>query len=116
MKIQSESSHLAILEELGSRLARHRLNLNLSQEQIAEKAGLGVNTISRIEQGKSTQLSNFIRVLRALELVENLELLVPRPPQSPIELAKVLKEQRLRASSRRDKVERSHIWKWDDER
>ncbi len=114
MQIQPESSNEAILDELGKRLARHRLNLNLTQEELANEAGTGINTVYRIEQGHSTQLSNFIRVLHALGLISNLEVLVPEPPVSPIEQLRQKGQERKRASQR--KVETSSTgWKWGDE-
>lgn len=113
MQIQSELSNQAILEELGRRIARTRLNKNLKQDQLANEAGVGVNTIYRIEQGHSTQLSNLIRVLRALGLTGNFDVLIPELPPSPIAQAKQKKEERKRASKPTD--EKSTFgWRWDD--
>lgn len=114
VNIQAEGSDLAILEELGRRLARHRLNQNLTQEELAREAGTGINTVYRIEQGHSTQLSNLIRILRALGLISNLNALVPEPPPSPIEQAKLKREERRRASQRKDQGPAAG-WRWDDE-
>ena len=102
MQIQPESSNQAILEELGKRLSRHRLNQNLTQEELAKEAGTGINTVYRIEQGQSTQFSNLIRVLRALGVIGNLDAMIPEPPSSPIEQAKLKREERRRASQRKD--------------
>lgn len=114
MQIQSESSNQAILEELGKRLARLRLNQNLKQEALAQEAGIGINTVYRIEQGHSTQLSNLIRILRALGLIGNLDALVPDSPPSPIEQAKLKRDERRRASQRREE-RLATSWKWGDE-
>jgi transcriptional regulator with XRE-family HTH domain len=115
MRIEGSISETAILEELGERLLRHRLNQNLTQKELADEAGTGVNTVYRLEQGQSTQLSNLIRILRALGLVSNLDVLVPESPPSPIEQAKLNKKQRKRASHRRKDESPSINWKWDDE-
>lgn len=113
MQIQSELSNQTILEELGRRIARTRLNQNLKQDQLAKEAGVGVNTIYRIEQGHSTQLSNLIGVLRALGLTGNFDVLIPELPPSPIAQAKQKKEQRKRASQPTD--EKSTFgWRWND--
>lgn len=106
---------MAILEELGERLLRHRLNQNLTQKELADEAGVGLNTVYRLERGQSTQLSNLIRILRALKLISNLDALVPETTFSPIEQAKLKKEERKRASHRRKKNTSSTSWKWDDE-
>jgi transcriptional regulator with XRE-family HTH domain len=115
MKYDWTSGDHAILKELGSRIARYRLNRNLTQEALAEQAGVSRPTIARLEQGSSTNLSNLVRVLRALRLVQNLEALVPEPPSSPIQQLRTKKKQRLRASSKTSSVARPTPWMWGDE-
>ncbi|MEE1165234.1 MAG: helix-turn-helix transcriptional regulator [Lachnospiraceae bacterium] len=39
--------------EIGERIRKRRLELHLSQEQLAERAGISVNTLSRLECGQS---------------------------------------------------------------
>ena len=114
MNIQTEMSDQAILEELGKRIAQHRLNENLTQEELAKEAGIGTNTIYRIEQGHSTQLSNLVRILRALKMVSNLNGLIDAPPLSPIQEAKSHKKERRRASWRKNEGQPA-VWKWQDE-
>ena len=67
MRISSRNTDEAILQELGQRVARSRLNRNLTQARLADEAGVSKRTVERIEAGYSTQLSNLIRVFR-LEL------------------------------------------------
>ena len=114
MQVESQWSNQAVLDELGKRLARHRLHQNLTQEELAREAGTGINTVYRIEQGHSTQLSNLMRILRVLGLLSNLDALVPEPPPSPIEQAKLRREGRKRASHRKDEGPAAG-WTWDDE-
>ena len=78
MKITNEVSDAAVLEEMGRRLAQVRLGQNLSQAQLAEKADVAKRTVERLESGRvAPQLAGFIRICRALDLVERFELLVP---------------------------------------
>ncbi len=77
-------SDAAILEDLGRRLARERLRLNLTQEELAERAGVSRATVRRLEAGSSTQLANLVRLLRALGLVDRLRLVVDAPPVRPL--------------------------------
>jgi len=107
-----------VLAEIGSRLARVRLERNRTQQQLAEEAGVSRSTIKRLEAGESTQLANLIRVLRALGLLANLELLVPEPEVRPLG---ALEQQR--AGRRRATGDRSASggddkpgWTWGDER
>ena len=41
------------LIELGNRIRDRRQEISLSQEKVAEQAGISVNTVSRIEGGQS---------------------------------------------------------------
>jgi len=104
----------ATLQELGSRLARYRLNRNLTQADLAGEAGVSVRTVQRVEQGESTHLSNLIRILRTLRLLENLETLVPEPAVSPIQQMKMKGKQRSRASRAGEPQEKTP-WSWGDD-
>jgi len=64
MPIQRLMSDEALLQELGRRIARLRLERNLSQAQLAEQAGISKRTLEGLEAGAAaTQLSLFLRVL-----------------------------------------------------
>lgn len=105
-----------ILAELGSRLASHRLRRNRTQSDLAHEAGISKRTLERLEAGHSAQLASFIRVLRALDLAENLNLLVSKPSPSPMELLQNQNRLRQRASSKRSREEKApEPWTWGDE-
>jgi len=114
MRFLEDNSDKATLIELGKRVARHRLNRNLTQSALADEAGISERTMIRLEQGQSSQLLNFIRVLRVLDLLENLEALIPEPPISPIQQVKMQGKRRKRASSPTDKPETKEPWSWGD--
>ena len=103
------------MQALGRRLARHRLNRNLTQAAVAAEAGVSTLTVQRIEQGHSSQAANLIRILRALGLLENLDALVPEPAISPVQQARMRGRIRQRASSRSDRPEPPTDWAWGDE-
>ena len=115
MNFFGDSSDNATLEELGNRIAQYRLNRNQTQDALAKEAGVSKRTLHRIEHGHSTQTSNLIRVLRALGLLENLEVLIPKPAVSPIQQVKMHGKTRKRASSKPDKPEQKAPWSWGDE-
>jgi transcriptional regulator with XRE-family HTH domain len=91
-------SDLAILREIGNRLKRKRLDKNLSQQKLAETAGLNRTTVSEIEQGKPFAMLTFIQILRALDALEELDSLLPDTGISPLQLAKMKGKIRRRAS------------------
>jgi transcriptional regulator with XRE-family HTH domain len=86
-----------VLEELGRRMARTRLEQNITQDALAREAGVSVETLRRIESGRSSNTTNLVRVLRALGALD-LDRLIPEPLPSPIERLKSQGKQRRRAS------------------
>ncbi|HKH78614.1 MAG TPA: helix-turn-helix transcriptional regulator, partial [Solirubrobacteraceae bacterium] len=86
MKIENDLTDESVLSELGARLERVRLERNLTQRELAARAGVAYKAIQRIEAGESVKLTSLIRVLRGLELLDALDQLVPEPTPSPIEL------------------------------
>ena len=49
------------LIELGERIRKRRQEMKLSQESFAEKAGISVNTVSRIEGGQTAMSVEIFR-------------------------------------------------------
>jgi transcriptional regulator with XRE-family HTH domain len=115
MRIQTELSDGAVLDELGGRMARCRLDLQLTQAELAEQAGVSKRTVERIEAGATTQVSTLIRILRVLNLLDGLDQLVPEAGPRPMDILKLKKKAgRKRASSRRKKAPGGE-WHWGDE-
>jgi transcriptional regulator with XRE-family HTH domain len=88
MKLASELTDKAVLQEIGDRLERRRIDAGLTQAQLAEEAGISKRTIERIESGRSTDFVMLLRVLRVLKLLEALDQSIPDLPQSPLTLLK----------------------------
>jgi transcriptional regulator with XRE-family HTH domain len=117
MRIDKRLTDEAVLGELGRRLARWRLERNLSQAEFGEEAGIGRRTLQRLEAGEPVQLSSLIRVLRVLGLLESLDHLVPEPAPSPLERLKLAGRERRRARRREagDAGDEAEPWTWGDE-
>ena len=115
MKINTLLGDESILQTVGERISQQRLQRNLSQAELASDSGVSKRTIERIEAGQSIQLSNFIRILRALDLLDGLDVLVPERMPSPIEQLKLRGRQRQRASSVREPEPAARAWTWKDE-
>jgi len=115
MKIDSKMTDEALLRLLGERLSGIRLARNLTQQQLAEQAGLGLRTVQRLELGAAaTQLSGFIRVCRTLGLVENLEAFIPEPAVSPMAQLKQAGRKRQRATGKKIAPDKSEKWTWGE--
>ena len=60
------------LIELGERIRKRRQEMKLSQESFAEKAGISVNTVSRIEGGQTAMsVEIFRKMIEILEIDAN---------------------------------------------
>lgn len=106
-----------MLAELGERLRAARLERNLSQERLADEAGVGRVTVQRLEGGGSISLVSLIRILRALGTLDGLEGLLPAPGPSPLEEARSRGKRRQRARSTRKSPRQAQgrPWRWGDE-
>ena len=114
MKISNQLTDEVILRELGARLARVRLERNLTQAGLAEQAGVSKRTVERMEAGGVTQLVNLVRVCRVLDLLERFEALIPEPVASPVAQLKLRGKEGKRASSAKATTARAGKWQWDD--
>jgi transcriptional regulator with XRE-family HTH domain len=91
-------SDRAILREIGSRLKRKRLEKNLSQQTLADMVGIHRTTVRDIEKGSPSGVLTLIGILRALGELDGLNLFLPDPGISPLQLAKLKGKERRRAS------------------
>ncbi|MGD0980798.1 MAG: helix-turn-helix transcriptional regulator [Solirubrobacteraceae bacterium] len=114
MRINNQLSEAAILSELGGRLARLRLDRNLTQQELAAEAGVSKETLQRLERGHSVTMNGLLRLLRALDLLEALDALVPEPLPSPIEQLDRAGGQRRRAAGAHSprRREQADGWSW----
>ncbi len=94
-------SNQAVLDEVGGRVRRERLNQNITQGALATQAGLSRRVIVDLEGGKGCSLSSFIEILRALRKLDQMDGFLPDPGLSPIQLADMQGKQRHRASAGR---------------
>ena len=115
MKITKQATDAVILAEMGGRLAKIRLERNLTQAQLATQAGVSKRTVERLEAGAvAMQLSGFIRVCRVLDVIERFDLLVPEPASSPVAQLKMAGRKRQRASTIKTSKPATEKWQWGD--
>ena len=86
--------------EVGRQLRTLRLRSDLDQRQLAERAGIALNAVKHLENGKGATLRSLARVLRVLNRTDWLRALAPTVSISPVQMLKT-KAPRLRASRRR---------------
>ena len=104
--INQYDSNGMILKEFGTKLREYRIGLFYTQESFAEQSGLSIRTISNIENGKDASFENIIRFLKTLNLVSNLNLVVPS----------AVNEVNNNSKKRYKKSNEVSNWKWGDEK
>lgn len=62
-----------LLQRIGGKLKEIRLEQNIKQKELAEKAGLSMFSISQMETGHNTSVQSIIQVLRALGRMDLLD-------------------------------------------
>ncbi|TVP77305.1 MAG: XRE family transcriptional regulator [Puniceicoccaceae bacterium] len=117
MKIDRLMTDETVIREIGGRLARIRLDRDLTQADLADQAGVGVRTLQRLENGTAApQLNMFLRILRALGMIEQLDQLIPEPTPSPMQMLKLQGRLRQRASGKEPPTEEAKgtkgTWTW----
>ena len=74
--------------ELGERLKALRLNKNLDQKTVAERAGISVRALRNIEGGQGSSVKTLVSVLRALGRQEWLTTVAPIATINPLTLTR----------------------------
>jgi len=86
--------------ELGRQLRSLRLRRNITQQQLAEQAGVALNAVKKLEAGTGSTLASMVKVVRTLERTDWLESLAPAVTISPLRMLKT-KSVRRRASRKK---------------
>lgn len=103
-------SHLSDREvalELARRLRAFRVDpggAGISQQELARRSGVGLTPLKRFERTGGITLNSLVGILRAMDLLERLEGLVPEPASpSPMELLRASQKKAARRRAPRRK-------------
>jgi DNA-binding XRE family transcriptional regulator len=91
-------SDVAILEQLGNFIKETRLQQNKTQEQVAQDAGINRTTLSQIENGAGGNMLSYIQLLRVLNKLHLFNGFQVKQQLSPLQLAKLEQNKRVRAT------------------
>lgn len=94
----SSYSDGAILRQIGEFIQSTRIDQNLTQDELANKAALSRSTISLVERGENISLTNLLKILRILDALYVLEQFKVEPQVSPLQMAKEDRKKRRRAA------------------
>lgn len=99
------------ISELGQKIKMYRIMNEMSQQDLEDKSGVSKRSISRLEQGESVQLDNLFKIIIALGLADNIEMLVPDQTKRP---SYYLEKAENKPKRVRKKTEKTNF-KWGDE-
>ena len=109
--MNDKKSYQEYIKELGQKIKTYRISKDMSQQDLAEKTGVSKRSISRMEQGESVQVDNMFKILLALDLGDNIELLVPDQTKRPSFYLEKTDNRTKRAKKKTEKAD----FKWGDE-
>lgn len=90
-------------QELGGQLRKMRLRLNMSQAEAADRAGVSLGALSRLERGGGSSLATFIKYAQLMGRDDWLGAFSPQASFSPMQQLE-LGHQRQRASKKREEL------------
>lgn len=74
-----------ILNRMGNHLKAVRLRQNITQQSLADTAGVSLSSLKKIEKGEIKSFDSFLRILRTLGKLDVLQPLVDEEQLSPSE-------------------------------
>lgn len=100
----------AIIKSIGAFIKHHRIEKNRTQQDVANDAGINRSTLSLLENGDIVNISTLVQVLRALDLLNIMDVFTTENQISPLELAKLEERRRKRASNIRKNEKPESDW------
>lgn len=114
MQIYGFESNEAIRKELGNRIQALRVDMAMTQKDLAVRSGVSASTMERIENGENVKLDNILNVFRMMDILSNLNVVVPEVRTSARDMYE-LGKRRQRASAKQRLREKRTAWTWGDE-
>lgn len=104
-----------IQQRIGDNLKSVRLKQNITQQSLAESAGVSLSTVKKIENGEISSFGSLLRILRVLGKLDSLQSLIEEEQLSPNEYYELVhaaqKKMRKRAVGRiNDKKKEVSEW------
>lgn len=115
MNIKNDSSSIsslsdaAILRQLGAFVKARRIDQNVTQGEMLERAAISRSTLSLLEKGENIAIANLLKVLRILEALYVFDQFKTTMQISPIQLAKNDEKKRKRASRKNKENDRDDL-------
>lgn len=91
---------VTIQSRIGARLRQARLKQDVTQQSLAEAAGVSLSSLKKIEKGEIGSFDSLLRLLRTLGLLDILQPLVDEEQLSPNEYYELVHAARTKSRKR----------------
>lgn len=85
-------NRVVLLKRIGEALKAHRLRRNIPQNVLAERSGISLTAVKRLEGGAGATLGSFVLVCRTLGIDRWIADIEPHDEASPLAYAEALKK------------------------
>ena len=72
-----------MVNNISERIRNYRIAYPLTQAQLAERSGVSLRSIQLFENGADIRWNNLVKILSALDLDDNIQMLVPDVTERP---------------------------------
>jgi len=111
--MMQNNSSKAIIQMLSERIRAYRIDYPMTQKELAYKSGVSIRSIQNFEHGEDIQISNLIKIMKALGLDDSLSALVPDVSKKP---SMYLPETKKRMRVKKTVNRKDTAFKWGDEK
>ncbi len=103
-----------MVNNISERIRNYRIAYPLTQAQLAERSGVSLRSIQLFENGADIRWNNLVKILSALNLDDNIQMLVPDVTERPSYHVKQ-NDIRKRVSKKQVKKSQKESFTWGDD-
>ncbi|MBO5470142.1 MAG: helix-turn-helix domain-containing protein [Lachnospiraceae bacterium] len=103
-----------MVNNISERIRNYRIAYPLTQAQLAERSGVSLRSIQLFENGADIKWNNLVKILSALDLDDNIQMLVPDVTERPSYHVKQ-NDIRKRVSKKQVKKSQKESFTWGDD-
>lgn len=103
-----------MVNNISERIRNYRIAYPLTQAQLAERSGVSLRSIQLFENGADIKWNNLVKILSALDLDDNIQMLVPDVTERPSYYVKH-NDIRKRVSKKQVKKSQKESFTWGDD-
>ncbi len=105
----------AYADEMRRKIKRQRIEMSITQAELAEKTGLSLSFIKKFENGNDISMENLFKILITLNLADLVNNAIPDYDKSPLAYIEKQKEKTKQRAHKKTGANKNRVFKWGDE-